>query len=93
MEPDQDERIEELSARLEELHKVVEDNHRMMEKVYRSMVLNRIIRIVYWVLVLGAAVGAFYFLQPYLDTISGSYNRARELFGGTSTVSALLFAR
>lgn len=49
------------------------ENNEAIKKLYRSMVVGRVIKVVYWVILIGAAIGAFYFVQPYVDTIKSIY--------------------
>lgn len=49
------------------------DTHEMVKKLHRDLVINRVIKVVYWVVIIGVAVGAFYFLQPYVETLQDVY--------------------
>ncbi len=49
------------------------ENNKMLRDIKRSMFVGRIFRIVYWVIVIGAAIGAYYYIQPYLDSAIGAY--------------------
>ncbi len=57
--------------------KLAEENNDMLHKLYRSWRWARVMQIAYWVILVGAALGAFYFIQPYLD-------RARDAFHSLS---------
>lgn len=57
---------------------LAEENNDMLRSIRRSMRLGRIIKIVYWVVILGTAIGAFYFMQPYIDQLSGMYGGAKN---------------
>ena len=50
-----------------------EENNRMLRAMKRSMLWSRIMSILYWVLIIGISVGAFYFLQPYVDQVVKTY--------------------
>jgi hypothetical protein len=39
----------------------------------RSMRWSRIMTVIYWVLIIGISVGAFSFLQPYVDQVVKMY--------------------
>ncbi len=69
--------------------KLAEENNEILRAIRRSMRLGRIMKIVYWVLIIGTAIGAFYFMQPYVDGLSDAYTGAKEeldsfksMFGG-----------
>ncbi len=44
----------------------------------RSQRIGRVFSTLYWVLVIGVAVGAFYFIQPYLDSVNNSVNGIQD---------------
>jgi hypothetical protein len=60
---------------LERALKLAEDNNRIITKMYRAQKWARFFHTLYWVIVIGTAVGAYYFIQPYVDV-------AVESFGG-----------
>ena len=72
---------------LEETAASVKENNTLLKKVHRSLVVSRTIKIVYWTIIIGVAIGAFYFLQPYVDSIQEAYDDIRggisELQNGT----------
>ncbi len=71
---------------LKRVYQMTEENNDMLVSMRRSMRLSRIWSIVYWTLIIGSAVGAYYFIQPYIDQIlsiytsaSGDINSAKNL--------------
>jgi len=58
---------------------LAEDNNKILYSIRRSMRWASITRAIYWIFIIGSAVGAFYFIQPYLDGII-------ETYGGMSTI-------
>ncbi|MEI8174797.1 MAG: hypothetical protein WCG28_02500 [bacterium] len=63
-----------------------EENNRMLHSMRRSMRMASFMRALYWILIIGSAVGAFYFIQPYTDEIMKVYNDARNNLGSLSTM-------
>ncbi|MFA6520504.1 MAG: hypothetical protein WCT44_02775 [Candidatus Paceibacterota bacterium] len=55
-----------------------EDNNKMLRAIRRSMFLGRVMTFVYWALIIGSAIGAYYFVQPYVDQIIGVYGGAKS---------------
>ena len=55
-----------------------EENNKMLRSIARSMKWGRVLHIVYWVLIIGSAVGAYYFIQPYIDQIIGVYGGTKS---------------
>jgi hypothetical protein len=42
------------------------------------MFWGRIWRIAYWTLIIGSAVGAYYFIQPYIEQMIGVYGDTKS---------------
>ncbi len=61
-----------------------EENNEILRSMRRSMRLGRIMSIIYWVVIIGSAVGALYLVQPYLETLIDIYGGAKSSFGGVS---------
>ena len=53
---------------------LAEENNEMLKKLRRTQKFGLVIKILYWALVLGVAVGAYYFIQPFVDQIGSTYN-------------------
>jgi len=65
---------------LKEALRLSKENNEILRKMRRSMLWNRVFKIVYLVIILGVTFGAYYFVQPYLEGVLGSY---QSLFGGS----------
>ncbi|MDD5721264.1 MAG: hypothetical protein PHT16_02345 [Candidatus Pacebacteria bacterium] len=63
---------------LEDTLVLAQENNKMLHSVMRSMRLARIMRIIYWVIIIGSALGAYYFIQPYIDQLIGVYSGAKS---------------
>ncbi len=59
-----------------------EENNDILHSMRRSMRLARIMSIMYWVVIIGSAVGAFYLIQPYLESLTGIYGGVNDTVGG-----------
>ena len=59
---------------LERTHKLAEDNNTILRSIRRMNRIAGMFRIFYWVIVIAAAFGAYYLIQPYVDTLFGAYN-------------------
>ncbi len=62
--------------------KLGEENNKMLRGINRSMKIARIMSIVYWVFIIGSAVGAYYLIQPYIDSLTAAYGGARDTVNG-----------
>ncbi len=63
---------------LEDNLRLAEENNVMLRKIHRSVKVRGYITIAYWVFIIGSAVGAYYFIEPYTDQIMNSYGGAKE---------------
>ena len=61
-----------------------EDNNDILRGMQRSMRFSRFMSILYWIIIIGSAVGAYYFVQPYWDEGMKIYNDAKVQFTDTS---------
>ena len=52
---------------------LAEDNNKMLRSMRRSMRWASVVRAIYWILIIGSAIGVFYFLQPYIDEVVKTY--------------------
>ena len=72
---------------LEETYSLTAENNRMLHSMKRSMLWSRIMSVLYWILIIGISVGAFYYIQPYLNQAMDIYNSAK---GDLNNVGSLL---
>ena len=56
----------------------VEENNTMLHKIRSSMRWESIWRAVYWMAIVGASIGAFWFVQPYINQIMSMYTSAQS---------------
>jgi len=63
---------------LKRTYVLAQKNNEILDKLHRSMRNRRILRVFHWVIIIGLALGSFYFVQPYLETVLGTYS---SLFG------------
>jgi len=59
---------------LEETLTLEQENNKILHSMRRSMMWTRVMNVIYWLIIIGISVGAFYFLQPYFDKVIGLYN-------------------
>ncbi len=59
---------------------LAEENNSMLRSMRRGQRWANIVRAVYWIVIIGTAVGAFYFLQPYFDEVMRMYTTVSREF-------------
>ncbi|HCB35659.1 MAG TPA: hypothetical protein DEP25_03395 [Candidatus Taylorbacteria bacterium] len=55
-------------------HRMVEENNALLRKMRRSAIMGRVIHLLYWAVIIGLSVGAYYIFQPYVEQIKGVYD-------------------
>ncbi len=66
---------------------LAEENNLILRKMRRSMRISSIMSFIYWIFIIGSAIGAFYLLQPYINQLKDVYGSASGIldnFKGTS---------
>jgi len=64
----------EIKSLLEENINLSKNNNELLVKLHRVQKLTLVSRIIYWVLLILIALGAFYFIKPFFNSISEFYN-------------------
>jgi len=54
-----------------------QENNKMLRSIRRNMFWGRVARAIYWIVIIGAAIGVYYYIQPYLDTAVGAYGNIK----------------
>lgn len=63
---------------LEKVYKMTEENNAILHSIRRTTRLGLAMRILYWVVIIGLSVGALYFIQPYVDFMTGAFNKKSD---------------
>lgn len=64
--------------RLERVLELSEENNKILKKMLRAMRWGRLVRVIYWSVIIAASVGAFYYAQPYWDRLVNIYGSAQD---------------
>ncbi len=52
--------------------KLEEENNKLLKKINRSIQWGRFVKAVYWLVIIGSTVGAYYLLQPIFESFKGT---------------------
>jgi len=69
-------------ALLKQIVKLTEENNKLLKKIHRAQVTGRVIKFLYWIVIIGVAVGAFYFIEPYFNQVLNVYDDIQGVTGG-----------
>jgi hypothetical protein len=58
---------------LESTHRLAQENNKILHSIRRNNRYATIFKVVYWVIIIGVSLGAFYFIQPYVESILNVY--------------------
>lgn len=64
---------QELRKMVEETMELSKDNNRILHSIQRREKITQVMRIIYWLFILGIAAGAYYYIQPYIDQLVKAY--------------------
>ena len=65
---------------LEENLELARENNNMLHSMKRSMQIARIMSFVYWIFIIGSAVGVYYLIAPYIAGLTSFYSGAGDIF-------------
>ena len=71
---------------LEDTFRLAEENNNLLRSMKRSMQMARVMSILYWVFIIGSAVGAYYLIQPYVDQMMSVYEGAGEVLDNIKSI-------
>ena len=67
-------------ALLESTHRLAEESNKILLSMRRSNRISTVIRITYWVLIIGLSFGAYYLIQPYITMLGDAYGLDSNTF-------------
>jgi hypothetical protein len=50
-----------------------EENNKLIKKLVRAMRWGRLVRAIYWIILIAISVGSLYVIKPYLDQLKSIY--------------------
>ena len=56
---------------LQNTYEIAQENNKLLRSLVRSGRISTIMRVAYWVVIIGLSFGAFYFIQPYINYLTG----------------------
>ncbi len=63
---------------LVEIRDMVIENNKAVKSLERTNRVGIALKAVYWLVILGASFGAYYFIQPYVDMLKGSITQVEQ---------------
>lgn len=75
---------------LERTAALADENNRILRSMQRTQRVTTVMHVLYWVVIIGFSVGAFYFFQPYLTFLTGLASPTSSGQQGSSTLDTLM---
>lgn len=76
---------QELKVLLEENLRVNKANNDILVKMERAQRWGRIFKVVYWSVILATVFGVYYYLQPFIEQLLGTYS---DLLSGVDSMKS-----
>ncbi len=54
-------------------NRLVEENHAMLRKMRRATIWARAWHLLYWLIIVAISVGAYFYIQPYVEKLQSIY--------------------
>jgi hypothetical protein len=58
---------------LKKTYELSQENNKILKGIRSSNRWSTLFKVFYWVIIIGIAVGAFYYVQPYIDIATKTY--------------------
>ena len=65
-------------VKLDRALELAEENNKMLKKLVRVARWNRVLRVIYLLIVVGSAIGIYYLAQPYIDQLITTYSGFKD---------------
>lgn len=72
----------EIERILKENNRLAKENQKTLKKIHRYIKWGRLMKVFWWVIILFAAFGLLWFLQPVVDNVLDTYKSFSETFNG-----------
>ena len=69
---------------LRETFELARDNHKILRKLQSNMRWGRSLRIMYWLVIIAGTLGAYYYIQPFVDGARETLNQIQTATGAVS---------
>ena len=66
--------------KLNEIYEMVHENHKVLRSLRSQQYFSNIVRVVYWLVILGVIGGAYYYVQPIIGAFSKNSANVDQTF-------------
>ena len=72
---------------LEETYTLTKENNKMLRTIRRKQKWASFMRLMYWLIIIGISIGAFYYLQPYIYKLESIINSTMDSINDLKNVN------
>ena len=65
--------------KLEEVYRLTVENNHLLHKMQNRDRITTIFRVIYWLAIVGALGGAYYYIRPFVDSIKSNNSKAEGI--------------
>lgn len=71
------------SEKLDEILELQKDNNKMLKSVLNHQKMANLMKLLYWVVIIGITYGMFAYFKPYFTNIANIYTQGAGMFDNT----------
>ena len=75
--------MEEIKKLLSENLEISRESLKILKGIRRANCIATAFKILYWLIIIGALAGAYYFLEPYVKTALSAFQEIQQVLPGT----------
>ena len=75
---------------LQKAHDLSVENNNILRGMRRSNRWSSVFRFIYWIIIIGISVGAFVYIQPYMNTLLKTYSTLQTDLNSVKTIAGKL---
>jgi hypothetical protein len=76
--------------KLDLIYQMTEENHDILKSLRRQTFLSNMFRLLYWLVILGAIGGAYYYVRPAVTYVSENSTKFKEVFNRLQGIQSAL---
>jgi hypothetical protein len=75
---------------LQKTYDLAEENNKILHEIRRSNRLSSFFRVIYWIIIIVTAYGAYWFIQPYINVATAAYKSLQNDIKAVKTTTTNL---
>ena len=65
---------------------LTEENNELLHKMWRAARMASAMRTLYWLVIIGLSIGAYYYVQPYIEQLLSVYTGLQDSVGSVQSL-------